>query len=219
MRNPKLTVQKKVPPGQILSKTFPVLSATDPPEIDLKDFRFRVFGAVEKPYSMSWEELMALPHERKVIDIDCVTHWSRIGDEWEGIPIKGILEKASPRGSFVMEHADSVGYTTNIPMERATADGAMLVFGFNGKPLEPDHGGPLRAIIPGLYLWKSAKWIDGLEVMTEDKPGFWEKRGYNMHGDPWKEERYWDVKEGVSSILKRVLDVRQHKDKGSKEQQ
>lgn len=202
----------RVPPGQIVTKTFPVLSATDPPEIDLKEFRFKVFGAVENPYSMTWMELMSMPKMKKVFDISCVTHWSRLGDTWEGISMKAILEKAVPKGKFVMQHSSTVGYTTNIPIENAITENAMLAYAFNGKPLEPKHGGPLRAVIPELYFWKSAKWIDGLEVMEENNPGFWEKRGYNMHGDPWKEERYWDVKESVSTILKRVLNVRQHKD-------
>lgn len=205
----------RVPPGQVVTKTFPVLSATDPPNVKLEDFSFRVFGAVENPYSLTWKELMKMPKVKKTLDIHCVTHWSRIGDEWEGISIKAILEKANPKGKYVMEWASSVGYSTNIPIENAMADNAMLAYNFNGKPLEPEHGGPLRAIIPELYLWKGAKWIDGLEVMEKDKPGFWEIRGYNMHGDPWREERYWNVKESVSSILKRVLDTRQHKDKNT----
>lgn len=206
-------MDKKVPPGQVLTKVFPVLSASDIPEIDLTKFRFRVFGKVENPYTLSWEELMAMPKVKKIEDIHCVTHWSRLGDEWEGISLKAILERAKPKGKFVMEYADSVGYSTNIPIEYALNEGAMLAFNFNGKPLESKHGGPLRGLIPGLYFWKSAKWIDGIEVMEIDRPGFWEKRGYNMHGDPWKEERYWDVGESISTTLKRILNVRQHKGK------
>ena len=174
---------------------------------------------MERPYVMTWEELMYMPKVRKTLDIHCVTHWSRLGDEWEGISMKAVLEKAKPKGKFVMQHSDSVGYTANTPIENATTENAMLTYNFNGKPLPGQHGGPLRGIIPELYFWKSAKWIDGLEVLEDDKPGFWEQRGYNMHGDPWKEERYWSVQESVSSILKRVLDVRQHKDKGGGKQQ
>ncbi|MDE1870772.1 MAG: sulfite oxidase-like oxidoreductase [Candidatus Micrarchaeota archaeon] len=209
----------RVPPGQVVTKTFPVLSATDPPETDLDAFRFRVFGAVDNPYSMTWKELMAMPKVKKTLDISCVTHWSRLDDVWEGISMKAVLERARPKGKFVMQHSSLVGYTTNVPMENSTTENAMLAYNFNGKPLEPKHGGPLRAVIPELYFWKSAKWIDGLEVMEEDRPGFWEVRGYNMHGDPWKEERYWDVAESVSSILKRVLNVRQHKEEKSQEKQ
>ncbi len=211
-------MNSKVPPGQVVTKIFPVLSATETPETDIKKFRFKVFGAVEKPYTMTWEELMNMPKIKKTLDIHCVTHWSKLGDEWEGISMKAVLEKAKPKGKFVMEWSSSVGYSTNVPIENAMTENAMLAFNFNGKPLESDHGGPLRGVIPELYFWKSAKWIDGLEVMEADKAGFWEKRGYNMHGDPWKEERYWDVKESVSNILKRVLKVRQHKDQEEKQQ-
>ncbi|MGD0510342.1 MAG: sulfite oxidase-like oxidoreductase [Candidatus Micrarchaeaceae archaeon] len=206
-------MDKKVPPGQVLTKVFPVLSASDVPEIDLAKFRFRVFGKVENPYTLTWDELMEMPKIKRIEDIHCVTHWSRLGDEWEGISLKAVLEKAKPKGKFVMEYASSVGYSTNVPIEYAMDDGAMLAFNFNGKPLEPKHGGPLRGLIPNLYFWKSAKWIDGIEVMENDRPGFWEKRGYNMHGDPWKQERYWDIGESVSTTLKRILNVRQHKGK------
>ncbi len=202
----------RVPPGQVVTKTFPVLSATDPPDIDLNEFRFRVFGAVENPYSFTWEELMKMPRIKRTLDEHCVTRWSRLGDEWEGISLNAVLERAKPKGKYLMEWSSSVGYSTNILMENAMTENAMLAYGFNGKPLEPKHGGPLRAVIPELYFWKSAKWIDGLEVMETDRPGFWETRGYNMHGDPWKEERYWNVGESISTILKRVLNVRQHKD-------
>lgn len=209
----------RVPPGQVVSKTFPVLSASNVPVIDLKKFQFRVSGAVENPYSLSWEELMQMPRIKRTLPIDCVTHWSRLADDWEGISLKAILERAKPKGKYTMHYAGSVGYSTNVPLENCVTDDAMLAFNFNGKPLEPQHGGPLRGLIPGLYLWKSAKWIDSIEVMMEDKPGFWERRGYNMHGDPWKEERYWDVKESVSSILSRILKVRQHKDQNEEKQQ
>lgn len=211
----------KVPPGQVVTKIFPVLSASDVPNIDLKRFRFRVFGEVENPYYLSWEELMQMPKIKKVIDINCVTHWSRLGDEWEGISLKALIDRAKPKasGKYVMEYSSTVGYSTNIPMESATADEAMVAYNFNSKPLEPKHGGPLRAVIPGLYFWKSAKWIDAIEVMNEDRPGFWEVRGYNMHGDPWKEERYTNSGESVSSILKKILNVRQHKDQDNKDQQ
>ena len=203
----------QVPPGQVVTKIFPVLSASDVPEIDLKKFRFKVYGKVENPYELTWEELMAMPKIKKIFSVHCVTHWSKLDDEWEGISLKAVLERAKPTGKFAMQWASSVGYSTNTPIENVMSDNAMLAFNYNGKPLEPKHGGPLRTVIPELYLWKSAKWVDGIEVMDTDKPGFWEKRGYNMHGDPWKQERYWDVKESVSTTLKRILSVRQHKDK------
>jgi DMSO/TMAO reductase YedYZ molybdopterin-dependent catalytic subunit len=212
-------VNSKVPPGQVVTKVFPVLSASEDPEIDLKKFKFRVYGKVENPYELTWDELMAMPKIKRTFDIHCVTHWSRLGDEWEGISMKALLEKAKPQGKYVMQWASSVGYSTNTPIENATTDNAMVAFNFNGRTLETKHGGPLRGVIPELYFWKSAKWIDGLEVMETDKAGFWEKRGYNMHGDPWKQERYWDIGESVSTTLKRILSVRQHKDKDGQNKQ
>jgi DMSO/TMAO reductase YedYZ molybdopterin-dependent catalytic subunit len=202
----------KVPPGQVLTKVFPVLSASDIPEIDLKTFRFKITGKVENKLDMGWDELMAMPRIKRVVNIDCVTHWSRIGDEWEGISLKALMDKAKPTGKYTMHYSSYVKYSTNVPLENTVHDDAMLVVNFNGKPLEPKHGGPLRGLIPGLYFWKSAKWIDSIDVMEEDKPGFWEKRGYNMHGDPWKQERYWNIGESVSTTLKRILGVRQRKD-------
>ncbi len=206
-------MNNRVPPGQVVTKIFPVLSASEDPAIDIKKFKFKVYGKVENPYELTWDELMKMLKIKRTLDISCVTHWSRLDDVWEGISLKAVLERANPKGKYVMEWSSSVGYSTNIPLENAMTDNAMLAFNFNGKPLETKHGGPLRAVIPELYFWKSAKWIDGIEVMDEDKPGFWEKRGYNMHGDPWKEERYWDIGESVSTTLKRILSVRQHKDK------
>ncbi len=208
----------KVPPGQVVTKIFPVLSASDTPDVDLKTFHFRVYGAVESPYSVSWKELMQMPKIKRTVDEHCVTHRSRLGDEWEGISLKMLLERAKPKGKYTMHYSSYVGYSTNVPIENCMTDDAMVAFNFNGKPLEPKHGGPLRGVIPGLYFWKSAKWIDSIEVMAEDKPGFWEQRGYNMHGDPWKEERYWDIGESVSTTLKRILNIRQHKGKDVKEE-
>lgn len=202
----------KVPPGQVVTKIFPVLSATDTPEIDTETYHFRIYGKVETPFTLSWNELMKMPKIKRTLDIHCVTHWSRLGDEWEGISLKALLEKAKPKGKYTMHYSSYVGYSTNVPLENCIHEDAMLAYNFNGKPLEPKHGGPLRGIIPGLYLWKSAKWIDSIEIMEEDKPGFWEERGYNMHGDPWKEERYTNSGESVSSILSKILKVRQHKE-------
>ena len=209
----------KVPPGQVVTKVFPVLSATETPKIDLTQFKFRVFGKVKKPYYLSWQELMQMPKIKRTLDSHCVTHWSRLDDEWEGISLKALLERAQPQGKYTMHYSSSVGYSTNVPIEYCMTDDAMLAFNFNGKPLEPNHGGPLRGLIPGLYLWKSAKWIDAIEVMEEDRPGFWEERGYNMHGDPWKSERYSANQGSVSDILKRILNVRQHKDQDKQNKQ
>ena len=189
-----------LPHGQILTKNFPVLSASVAPSIDLKSYRLRVYGAVKNELSFSWEQLMSMPMIKKTVDIHCVTRWSRIGDEWEGIQLKYILSMAEPKGKFLMLRSSYVGYSANVPMEYVN-DECMVAFKFNGLPLEKDHGGPVRAFIPTLYLWKSTKWLDGIEVMQENKPGFWEKRGYNMRGDYNKEERYWPGLNFVNKLV------------------
>jgi DMSO/TMAO reductase YedYZ molybdopterin-dependent catalytic subunit len=181
----------KVPHGQIVTKTFPVLSASSTPDIDISSYKLRIYGEVENEFEFSWEELMKMPMSKKIVDIHCVTRWSRLGDEWEGISLKYLLSRAKPKGSFLMLRSSYVGYSANVPMDYVN-DECMVAFRFNGQPLENEHGGPVRAFIPTLYFWKSTKWLDGIEVMKEDKPGFWEKRGYNMRGDYNKEERYWN---------------------------
>ena len=192
-----MVVKPALPPGQVLAKTFPIYSALGTPEIDVSQFKMRIFGAVRKPLEFSWEGLMQQQGIKKTEDFHCVTRWSRVGDVWEGIALKPLLFSAQPFGRFLMFHCYE-GYTTNLPIEYID-DNAMLAFGFNGKPLEKIHGGPLRALVPTLYGWKSAKWINDIEVMEQDKPGFWEQRGYNMRGDYTKEERYW---EGVGFVDK-----------------
>lgn len=190
----------RVPHGQIVTKAFPVLSASRTPDIDLSDYRLRIYGSVGNELSFSWEQLMAMPMAKKVVDIHCVTRWSRLGDTWEGISLKYLLGMAKPNGQFLMLRSSYVGYSANVPMEYVNDD-SMVAFRFNGKPLEKEHGGPVRAFIPALYFWKSAKWLDGIEVMDEDKPGFWEKRGYNMRGDYNKEERYWKGLNFVNKLM------------------
>ncbi len=180
----------KLPHGQVETKIFPVLSASNTPEVDTSAYRLRIYGAVDKELSLAWDELIKMPMAQKVVDIHCVTRWSRIGDTWEGIPIKNLLGMAGSHGRFLMLHSSYVGYSANVPMDYIN-DECLVAFKFNGKPLERDHGGPIRAFIPTLYFWKSTKWLDGIEVMENDRPGFWEKRGYNMRGDFNKEERYW----------------------------
>ena len=185
---------------------WPVLSATETPRIDLGEYRLRIYGSVDKELSLSWDDLMSMQKSKLVLDMHCVTRWSRLGDEWEGIKIKSLLDMAGPRGDYLMLRSSYVDYSANIPLSYID-DNCLVAFGWNGKPLEPDHGGPVRAFVPTLYAWKSTKWLDGIEVMKVDKPGFWELRGYNMRGDYWKEERYW---EGVNFVNK--LQFWKHKD-------
>ena len=190
----------KIPHGQIVTNKFPVLSASKTPDIDIKTYKLRIYGSVEKELSFTWDQLMEMPMSKVKTDIHCVTRWSRLGDVWEGIKLKYLLDMAKPKGKFLMLRSSYVGYSANVPMEYINDD-CMVAFKFNDLPLEKEHGGPVRAFIPTLYLWKSTKWLDGIEVMDENKAGFWEKRGYNMRGDYNKEERYWDGLNFVNKLV------------------
>ncbi len=198
----------ELPHGQVATKVWPVYDALGAPDIKQEDVTVKVFGEVEKKLELSWSELMKLPKVHKVLDFHCVTRWSRIQDDWEGVSLKKILDMAKPKGDFLMFHCYE-GYTTNLPISYINED-SMLAYNFNGKPLEKIHGGPLRAFIPNLYAWKSAKWTHGIEVMKEDLAGFWEERGYNMRGDWRYEERY---SEGVSFVDKISAILQSRKDK------
>jgi DMSO/TMAO reductase YedYZ molybdopterin-dependent catalytic subunit len=185
------TGQGRLPPGQAITHKFPVLSYGSTPHIDLQAWRLAVWGLVEEPREFTWEEFTQLPRQRQVCDIHCVTRWSKLDTVWEGVPFREIagLVKPKPEAKFVMEHAYG-GYTTNMALEELLDDDVLLAFQYDDKPLEPEHGGPVRMLVPQLYFWKSAKWLRGLEFIAENKPGFWETYGYHMHGDPWIEERF-----------------------------
>jgi DMSO/TMAO reductase YedYZ molybdopterin-dependent catalytic subunit len=182
----------RLPSGQYLTKKWPVLSYESTPRFDPATYRFRVWGEVEHPIELTWEELQALPQTTLTTDIHCVTTWSRYGNVWEGVPIREILARAQPKptAKYVMEHSWT-GYTTNLPLASLAEDDVIIAFRHDGQPLEPEHGGPVRIVVPKLYFYKSAKWLSGLEFISEDRPGFWEIRGYSNSADPWKEERYW----------------------------
>jgi DMSO/TMAO reductase YedYZ molybdopterin-dependent catalytic subunit len=184
--------QPRLPPGQYLTKKWPVLSYERTPRFDPATYRFRVWGEVAEPFELTWDELLALPRTQLTTDIHCVTTWSRYDNVWEGVHIREILGRAKPTADarFVMEHSFT-GYTTNLPLAALDDDDVMVVFKHAGTDLEPDHGGPVRLLVPKLYFYKSAKWLNGLEFLREDQPGFWEIRGYSNSADPWKEERYW----------------------------
>ncbi len=181
----------RVPPGQKVVENWPILTYGATPRIDLKQWRLRIFGAVEEEKELTWEEFMALPQVRVKSDIHCVTGWSKLDNEWEGVLVRDVLALARPRpeANAVMVHCYG-GYTTNVPLQDLLRDDVLLAYKHNGKELIPEHGWPLRLVVPHLYFWKSAKWVRGLELMREDRPGFWEMYGYHMRGDPWKEERY-----------------------------
>jgi DMSO/TMAO reductase YedYZ molybdopterin-dependent catalytic subunit len=179
----------RLPPGQYLDPGFPVLSAGPTPRVALDTWDLRVDGEVAHPQRWTWEQFLALPREAPRVDIHCVTKWSKLDTTWEGVSLDTLLEAAEPLGSYLTAHCDG-DYTTNLPLEDVTDGKAWIVFGYEGEPLPPEHGGPARLLVPHLYFWKSAKWIRRLEITTEDGPGFWESSGYHMRGDPWKEERY-----------------------------
>jgi DMSO/TMAO reductase YedYZ molybdopterin-dependent catalytic subunit len=181
----------RVPPGQTLTDKFPVLSYGPTPRFNPKTWDFRVFGLVEEPLRFTYEEFRALEQSRHVSDFHCVTSWSRLDNEWEGVKALDLMKRARlrPEARFVIVHCDG-GYTTNLPLGEFLDEGVMLAHRHDGKDLTPDHGFPLRLIVPKLYGWKSAKWVRAIEFTDVDRRGFWELRGYHNHADPWREERY-----------------------------
>ena len=181
----------RVPPGQTLTTNFPVLSFGATPRFNPEKWDFRVVGVVEKPLLFNYQQFRALPQTKLVADFHCVTTWSRLDNIWEGVAVKDLmtLVKLAPSASHVVIHCDG-GYTTNLPLETFLDDDVILAHRHDGRDLEPDHGWPLRLVVPKLYAWKSAKWVRAIEFADQDRRGFWEVRGYHNHADPWKEERY-----------------------------
>ncbi len=185
--------EDRLPPGQRwISAPIPYDIVDQLPEVDLQNYKLRVWGEVENPMEFTYEELLKLPSVRLIADFHCVTRWSVKDLVWEGVQTIEIckLVKPKPEAKFVMVHCLE-GYTTNLPLEYFCAEDSILAYKMNGQVIPRRHGYPLRLVVPQLYAWKSAKYVTGIEFMKEDKAGFWEARGYNMRGDPWKEERYW----------------------------
>ena len=180
----------RVPPGQYVTDDFPVLSAGPTPHTSLDDWDLTITGEVDGLRRWSWDEFLALPSEPVTVDIHCVTKWSKLDSEWEGVPIDTLLDGVDTTAEYVVAFCDG-GYTTNLPLEDLTEGKAWIAFAFDGEPLDPEHGGPARLLVPHLYFWKSAKWVRGLRLAATDEPGFWEQNGYHNYGDPWKEQRYW----------------------------
>ena len=179
----------RVPPGQYLVRDFPVLSAGPTPHTALAEWSFTIDGEVDEEKHWTWEELRALPSETVTKDIHCVTKWSKLDTTWQGVSIDTLLEGVETAAEYVMAFCDG-GYTTNLPLDDVTGGKAWIAFAYDGRPLESQHGGPARLLVPHLYFWKSAKWVRGLRLMNDDSPGFWETYGYHMNGDPWQEQRY-----------------------------
>ncbi|WP_310496671.1 sulfite oxidase-like oxidoreductase [Sandarakinorhabdus sp.] len=181
----------RLPPGQRLVTNWPVLDLGLKPDISRSEWQLSIDGAVASPLTLDWNALMALPQTRTVSDMHCVTQWSRYDNRWTGVTTAHLmfLVQPLPGAAHVVMHG-SDGYTTNITLERFVEDGNLIVHDHDDVPLTREHGGPVRAMIPRWYLWKSAKWLSRIEVIAADKPGFWEQRGYHNEGDPWTEQRY-----------------------------
>jgi len=182
---------QRVPPGQYVSEKWPVLTYGETPLIASEQWTVKIFGLVDAPVVLSWRELQALPRTKWTADFHCVTRFSTLDNRWSGFSTRDVLGRARvrPEASHVLVHCYG-GYTTNLPLEDFLATRSLLVDRHNGKPLPVDHGGALRLIVPHLYAWKSAKWVNGLELFAEDHRGFWEENGYHTYGDPWREERF-----------------------------
>ncbi len=182
----------RIPPGQYLTSKFPVLTYGPNPAVDLAHWSLAVDGAVAAPFSLTWDELMAMEQVTVTTDIHCVTRWSKLDTTWTGVRVRDLLARAQvePEGTFVLAHSDG-GYTTNMPLELLYDDDVLVTHTYEGAPLEADHGAPLRLLVPKRYFWKSAKFLRRLEVLTEDKQGFWELNGYHNDGDPFEEQRHW----------------------------
>jgi DMSO/TMAO reductase YedYZ molybdopterin-dependent catalytic subunit len=179
----------RVPPGQYVTHDFPVLSAGPTPHTPLAKWTFSIEGASDGSKSWTWQEFQALPTETVTVDIHCVTRWSKLDTMWTGVSLDVLLGAVSYDAPYVLAFCDG-GYTTNLPVADLTGGKAWVAFNYAGGPLPPEHGGPARLLVPHLYFWKSAKWVRGLRLRDVDEPGFWEMYGYNMYGDPWREQRY-----------------------------
>ncbi|HZG65491.1 MAG TPA: sulfite oxidase-like oxidoreductase [Herpetosiphonaceae bacterium] len=181
----------RVPPGQYLTPDFPVLSAGPTPRTPLDQWTFSITGLVQQPVSWTWAEFLTLPTQSYVVDIHCVTKWTKLDTRWEGVSLDTLFEHVDidHEALFVTAFCDG-GYTTNLPLPDLLNGQAFVASRYDDQPLAAEHGGPARLVVPHLYFWKSAKWVRGLRLMARDQAGFWESLGYNNHGDPWKEERY-----------------------------
>ncbi|HYM96558.1 MAG TPA: sulfite oxidase-like oxidoreductase [Candidatus Sulfotelmatobacter sp.] len=180
----------RVPPGQHIVDDFPVLSAGPTPRVGLDQWSFSITGEIDEPRRWTWEEFLALPNETFTVDIHCVTKWSKLDTPWTGVSVDTLLDGVETAAEFATAFSDG-GYTTNLPLDDVTGHKAWVVFQYDGRSLQPEHGGPARLLVPHLYLWKSAKWVRGIELQSDEQPGFWESNGYHMRGDPWREQRYW----------------------------
>ena len=190
--SPDTRREQRIPPGQTRTRKWPVLDAHGTPEIDLSTWSFEVDGLVEHPQAWSLDDFMQLPAVKVYADFHCVTRWSRLDNIWSGVSTREFakLVGLQPEARFALAFGYDYGWSTNIPLEYFLAEDALFAWSHDGRPIAPEHGGPVRLIVPQLYAWKSAKWVKGVTFRPDDTPGFWERGGYHMLGDPWKEQRY-----------------------------
>ena len=181
---------ENLPPGQYLTKDFPVLSAGPTPRVDLDEWELRVTTETGDVHRWDWAALQALPQDEPTVDLHCVTRWSKLATPWRGVSLDTLLADVETAADFVLIESYG-GYTTNVPLEDLVDGQAWIAHEYDGAPLAAAHGGPARLLVPHLYLWKSAKWVRGLTLSLQDEPGFWETAGYHNYGDPWREQRYW----------------------------
>lgn len=184
--------ENRIPPGQSRTRKWPVLQAGMIPDIATDDWSLEIFGLVDRPLTLNWEQFQELERVKVFSDFHCVTQWSRLGNMWEGVSTRKIAELVGIQSEarYVVAHGFDAGWTTNLPLEEFLSEDALVCDLHEGEHLDADHGGPVRLIVPLLYAWKSAKWLKGLEFVAKDHPGYWERVGYHNHGDPWKEERF-----------------------------
>jgi DMSO/TMAO reductase YedYZ molybdopterin-dependent catalytic subunit len=190
--SPDTLRSRRLPPNQVRTLKWPVLDVSGPPSIDLSSWRFEVSGRVKNEVSWTWQEFQSLPRVRVKSDFHCVTRWSRLDNLWEGVATREILRRVEVAADvkYALVHAYDDGWTTNMPLDAFDVEDAVFADTHDGEPLSPEHGGPLRLVIPRLYAWKSAKWVHGVEFLERDVAGYWEDGGYHMRGDPWNEERF-----------------------------
>jgi DMSO/TMAO reductase YedYZ molybdopterin-dependent catalytic subunit len=181
-----------LPPGQYLTTDFPVLSAGPTPRVHTDEWAFTISTETGETHRFDWPALMALERESITVDLHCVTRWSKLATGWTGVSMDTLLAEVETSADFTLVHSYG-GYTTNVPLEDLQDGKAWIAYEFEGEPLAAEHGGPARLLVPHLYLWKSAKWVNGLTLSDQDDPGFWESAGYHNYGDPWREQRYWDT--------------------------
>jgi DMSO/TMAO reductase YedYZ molybdopterin-dependent catalytic subunit len=179
----------RLPPGQYLTRDFPVLSAGPTPRVSLDDWTFTIRTESQQTHQWTWAELMALPAEPVMTDIHCVTRWTKLDTDWRGVSLDTLLADVESAADYALVHSYG-GYTTNLPLDDLLDGKAWVAFEYDGEDLAPEHGGPARLLVPHLYFWKSAKWVSGLDLLLDDEPGFWEQLGYHDYGDPWREQRY-----------------------------